>query len=396
MKLLFQTAAAVGYMLLTSVGPVIAQETGQRQEEPNLQCLEQFDVTNDGDLLLLPVTLAGRRYVFVLDTGSDHTVYDRTLPLGRPQRTTTLKTLAGERTIELFDPPNASVGKLSLGGLGELVVGCDLHMTRLTTGHEIRGIIGMDFLSKYVVRINIAAGKVSFLRSANIGFGERLPILRTNGSPFAEVSVGGLDQPQRFLIDTGSIPFANMKKELVTTLAQRGKARKVGAALTLGLSGTDSNTRWLLDSLSVGKCEQRDVPLIESEQNVLGLGFWSGCIVTFDFPAGEMYLKKCDRLRRYSEVDVSGLHLLRIRGTVIVFSVDKNSPAAVSGLRPKDVILSIDNERLEHLSMFSLRRLLCSEGKRLSLTIARDKESVNVAMILGKVQVHHVEQEGRE
>jgi hypothetical protein len=67
-------------------------------------------------------------------------------------------------------------------------------------------------------------------------------------------------------------------------------------------------------------------------QNVLGLGFWSTCVVTFDFPNDVMYLKKNEHWRRQNDVDLSGLHLVRVDGKVVVFSIDKPTPDAATQL----------------------------------------------------------------
>ncbi len=388
----FQAAAIVTCLLSIHCSSALGQQTEQRKYG---DCLAEFDIAKDGDLPILPVKLDGRQYSFVLDTGSDFTVYDRSLLPSRPWRSVPVETLSGRKVIDVFDAPNASIGKLSLRHRS-LVPGTDLQMIRQLSGYDIRGIVGMDFLSKYVIQLDIAAGKVIFSDSATGDLGQRLPIRNQEDGRFVDVSVSGLEQPQRFLIDTGSTPFANMKKELVRDLAERGKAKSVGAALTVGLSGTDTITRWFLDSLKVGDCEHRNVTLVGSAQNVLGLGFWSTCVVTFDFPNGVLYLKNNEHWRRQDDVDLSGLHLVRVDGKVVVLSIDEDSPAAVSGLRPRDMILRLDGTGTDQLSMFSIRRRLCSRATRVKMAVARADKSMDVTLALGTLQADRAEKVERQ
>jgi len=389
MKPLFQTLGAVFVAaMLTTATWLPAQDLGQAAKAPEPP-LEQFAVANDGDAVLLPVIFEGKKQLFLLDTGSVLTWYDSSL-LGRPRQKTTVETTSGNKSTEMFDSPNAMVGKLNLRA-GAFVLGGDLRMLRLVSGHEINGIIGMDFLSKYVVQIDVDSGIVSFLPSASKVLGDRLPIFLQKEGPCIEVSVPGLGRPEKFLIDTGSMYFGNMKKELLEALAKGGKARKVGGSLTAGLGGTEANGKWLVESLSVAGLEHRHIVMTQTRDNLLGLGFWSRYVVTFDFPKGVMYLKKSNRACRPNDLDMSGLHILRVEGKTVVHSVDDGSPAAVSGISPNDVLVSIAGDKTDQLSMFALRRRLCCEGKELRITIMRGEETIEVTTVLGKLGSSSIE-----
>jgi hypothetical protein len=381
MKLFFKTSGAVlASALLLTANWVAAQESSQAthvQQSP----VEQFSVANDGDVLLLPVTFEGKTFLFALDTGSFLTVYDSSLLLGQPRQRTRVETASGDKLIELFDSPNATVGKLSLRA-GSFVLRSDLSLFRQVSGHDISGILGMDFLSRYIVQIDFDSGKLSFLHSASEELGERLPIYRQKEGPCINVDVPGLGRSEKFLIDTGSTTFGNMKKGPLETLAEGAKAKKVNWTLTAGLAGVKAQGKWLVECLSVAGVQHRDVVLLETGDNLLGLGFWSRYIVTFDFPNGMMYLKRSKRPFQPNDLDMSGLHILRVNGKTVVHSVDEGSPAAASGIRPNDIIMSIAGDSAEQLSMLALRRLLCSDGKELSITIMRGKDMIEATNVL--------------
>ena len=206
------------------------------QEAPRA-ALEQFTVEKNGDILLLPVIFAGKTHQFVLDTGSALTVYDSSFSLGGPIKSTLVETASGNKKIEMFRSPNAQLGNLGLR-VGELVLADDFNLLRQVSGHEIRGAIGMDFLKGKVVQIDINSGKVLIMSQATENLGERIPIFFEWEGPCIEVNLPGLKRPEKFLIDTGTAKFGNMKKELLEMLAREGKGRKVGTTLAAGMAGS--------------------------------------------------------------------------------------------------------------------------------------------------------------
>jgi hypothetical protein len=382
MKLMVLDAGTASlFALLVTAASVATQDSRQLVDAP--LPLEQFAVASDGDVLLLPVTFGEKKYLFVLDTGSAITVYDTSLPLGKPKGKAEVETSNGNTIAELFDAPDASVGGLSLR-VGPHVLGADLSRLRQVTGHEIAGILGMDFLGKYVVQIDFDRGKVLFLRAAGPKSGQAVPFSRQKQGPQVKVDMPGLERPETFLVDTGSSGYGRLKKELAEGLAKEGNAKKVGDGLTVTLSETMPHRKWQVEYLSLGGFRHRDAVLAESQDNILGLGYWSRYVVTFDFPNSMMYLKRGNAFDRPPDLDRSGLHLLRVQGETVVHSVDAGSPAAVSGVRPNDVIVKIAGERADQSRLFTLRRHLCSDSKELQVAIRRGKVQSEVTITLGE------------
>ena|SRR5579883_1527512 len=382
MKLLFRSVGAVFAATVLLTATWVAAQSRGREAEGHESPLEEFAVASDGDILLVPVTFEGNRHLFALDTGAVITMYDSELPLGSPKKRATIETTSDTRTVEMFDSPNASLGNLNLRA-GPLVLASDLTLLRQVSGLEIRGIIGMDFLSKYVVQVDFENGRVRFFHSAPEHAGDRIPVSFQRNVPCIEAYLPSLQRRETFMIDTGSTYFGNMKQELLDVIARSGKARRIGDALTAGLSGTEADGEWLVKSISVGKFESRDVVMTQTKANLLGLGFWSRFVVTFDFPNGAMYLKKSKRPRPPNDLNMSGLHVLRIGGKTVVQSVDEGTAAARAGIKPDDVLVTVDGDRADQLSMFALRRRFCSEGKELHLTVSRAGKTIQATTILG-------------
>ncbi len=110
-----------------------------------------FDTGKDGRLLLVTVHWDGEPLIFVLDTGAQMTCFDSSLKtrLGNPVGRVSLQTSAGLLDTEKFSCPDATVGGLALDGI-ETVLCTDLQPIRHAVGKNIRGILGADFLRRFV------------------------------------------------------------------------------------------------------------------------------------------------------------------------------------------------------------------------------------------------------
>src|SRR5262245_30162814 len=98
-------------LCLLLVLPVVAPA-----EAPPNDVLEEFEIGTDEGPILLPVTIAGKQYPFLLDTGCAHCGYDRSLKefMGKEVEKRTLRTPAGPVETAFFLPPDAHLGSLPL------------------------------------------------------------------------------------------------------------------------------------------------------------------------------------------------------------------------------------------------------------------------------------------
>lgn len=114
--------------------------------------------------------------------------------------------------------------------------------------------------------------------------------------------------------------------------------------------------------------------------NMIGLGFLSRFLVTVDFPKGVMYLKKGRRFNEPDYWDRTGLHLIRTGGKTVIHSVDKESPAATSGLRPGDAVDRIAGTAADKNSLFQLRRILSTADKQVRVTVQRGDQRIEAIL----------------
>ena len=143
-----------------------ANEPESTSDTPaNQKVLAKFKIAKGGDPILLPVTFKEKEYLFLLDTGSSHTAFDTSFKheLGEVKRVKKGLTAGNPIMAEFVNAPEALLGPLNLKECGE--VAClDIQMISLVLGRKVSGIIGMNFLKKYVVQINYDKRTLSFLQ----------------------------------------------------------------------------------------------------------------------------------------------------------------------------------------------------------------------------------------
>lgn len=340
--------------------------------------LERFKVATDGDLLLLPIDLKGKRYWFALDTGASIGLYDTSFRpmLGDPVKSERIRGPGEYVTVPVFRSLEGKVGKLSLPTDSECFC-IDFAKVREIGGQEVYGCLGMDFLRKHVFRIDFDRGELTFLAKVGSNAGERIPIVFQGNDPYVMMEIRGLVGKNRFHVDTGCSGFisGHLREKSFETLNKLGVIRLDSPIHHETWVGKRIERIGYVNSVSLRGFVHDDLIFTESNHDVLGLGYLSRYVITFDFPNSAMYLKKGLRFNRPDARNRSGLVIRRIKGSIQVVSVDKDSPSAKAGILPKDVLLSIDDINSSEISLFSIVRLFCEKNKKYRLLIRRgDKE----------------------
>jgi hypothetical protein len=353
--------------------------------------LERFPIARDGCPLIVPVTIRGKDYPFLLDTGADVVVCDTSLrpllgaPLGKVKCTT-----AGDKTnLEVFAPPEAFLGKLQVSK-DEAVPAFDFRKIREALGQDVRGILGMNFLRDYVVTLDFDHEAVSLRRQVGdtSTLGQAIPMSLRGGVPSVFLDFQVIHKLNPFLLDTGAITTDSglLNGDLFRALA---KAGKLGDAWPGGCGVTASGKKdlritALVREVSVGPFHHRNLLFSgAAERNVLGLNYLSRSMVTFDFPSSTLYLQPGVRFNApLDQPNRSGLGLLRVEGATVITGVEKNSPAEQAGIKVKDILLSVADLPADRGSLHPVHNLLRCEGGTVAVKYRRGKEEREVSLRL--------------
>ena len=366
--------------------------------------LAQFKIPEAGDPILLPVNFEGTEYLFKLDTASSHTVFDTSLKdnLGKAIKAVKVRTAAGPIKGELFHAPDAFLGPLNLKDCRRIGV-IDIDPGSPVGQKKYHGIIGMNFLNKYVVQIDSAKGLLSFLESEpdrgifsflwpkknkHPEWGQEIRIEHKFGSPIPYIK-GNVDGNKvTFMVDTGyvvhidspDLPVSDTTGELEGKLFKASPSKiqyeKKQTRRTPGKTGTSSESinSAVFARLSIGTLQYKDVIFDQSRKSNLGMPFLSRHLVTFDFPNHRMYLKKSKYSDKpscfYISLAEPGFVMRRKNDDIFVSSVDPNSTAYKKGVRQDDIIFRINDTDVRPYALVELVELFHQLDKEEIQTIS--------------------------
>jgi len=359
--------------------------------------IAEFELDPCAEAIYVPVECCGDTLLFLLDTGASICVFDRSLQswLGTPLGRDYAFTPGGMQAVELFRPPQATVGGRRLDP-DEPVMCADLLMLQVGLGADVRGILGMSFLEDMALELDADAHRVRLLRSPTAesegkGWPMRLD-LDPHGAPTVTFVVGDTTKWTPTL-DTGCGFTGIIEYRLCEELLDSGVLREIGSTEQWSLSRSDPARLVVLDSLAVGPFVERDLNLVRSESSALGLPFLLDYKVTMDFPERTLYLERSHTGQTAASGNPAGLAMVRRNGELVVASVAPDSPAELAGVRPGDVILEIQGQLAGAMPVpCAEEKLLVADRDTLKLLVWRDGDTVAVPLDLtrrhGTAPVH--------
>ncbi len=335
----------------------------------------KFDTGKDGRFLLVTVHWDDEPLIFILDTGAQMTCFDSSLKtrLGDPVRRVSLQTSAGLLDTEVFACPDATVGGLTLDDV-ETVLCTDLQPIRYAVGEDIRGILGVDFLRRFIVTIDFDRGRVYLSEPSTsdaVAGKAWVPMhIDETGRPHLSATVGGTENAT-VLVDTGT-SGGTVNRDLYDVLVRKSKIATCDANLGLTVGGSYRQSFGYLSELQIGQFRLGSMKVARHFEDSIGLDWLSRFQVSLDFPNRRIMLKKGNRFDEPFTRARCGMAVVVVDGRKIVVSVDLNSPANAAGLLRGDELVAIGSEQADELDMFDVSKALTAEvGKPVAVTIRR-------------------------
>ena len=333
--------------------------------------IETFEISRHPDIPVVPVTIGKKQYKFFVDTGCTEAVIDEELaPLFR--RAPVDVTLNGQPGIPQYLLHDASVGESKLPLTG-LAAATDLSLLRAVSGHDVQGVIGMDFLKSYVVQIDFDAARLSLLKQIprSPGASFRLAV-DERGVPLLFVEIEP-DDEILFIVDTGSKGSAlTFSRHRFDELVSAGRLEVLGKPTpSTTFEGESKRRSGRLNAVKLSQFQHENISVAESDGNKLGIDLLSRYRVTFDFPNNRMYLKPGQQFDRKEEFGRSGAVLVRVDGKIRIHQVEQQSSAEQAGIRRGDEVFSVNGEPATSLSLAEIRENFRTVGQNVKLEIRR-------------------------
>ncbi|RPJ53958.1 MAG: PDZ domain-containing protein [Acidobacteria bacterium] len=276
------------------------------------------------------------------------------------------------------------------------------------TGRRADGLIGKDFLDRFVFEIDYANRTMSVYDPSfkyTGGAGVSLPITLAEG-PIIEalISVPGRDPIRcRLLVDapfTGSLTFARpfIEKNRLLDAAKELTPKLLKTALR-GVGGESVMYMGRVQSLKVGPysfekpvagfCLAEGGTLARSDiDGLLGAEILRRFRVIFDFPHLRMILEPAEGLTDAFESDMSGLEIRSVAPELKTFTVRRvyeGTPAAEAGVRVGDSITVINGWPVQDFTLPEIRQILRVPGREIRMRVLRGQEQKVVSFVLRRL-----------
>jgi hypothetical protein len=391
------------WLTLCMIGLCVASAFAEAAPSKPGKKLCEFDIGKQSHApLIVPITLEGKTYRFLIDTDVAMTLFHETHRplLGKPKQSVEMTIRGKKQVSHIYYAPEAKMGEIELL-YGGPVLCMDLTAQREALGVKIDGVIGTILLRRYVMQIDPDAGRLRFYESTfgeRPEWGERVRLIGDKQGRvmlpvfLPQVEGKGDDQPNvtALLLDTGFFETAQFATNIfehfataqprfskpVTTMIDDGS----GALATLTMRGLSFQTAGK-NSRAMGY-EQLVVSKAR-HGNRLGLPWIRRHIATIDFLNTCMYLKKAKGFAAPDEIDMSGLTLSGTTDGIAVTHVAAESAGAKAGLKVGDVILKVSGKRIRAAHLPSLRNLLRSKaGAKYELVFRRGKKGFKTTIQL--------------
>lgn len=261
------------------------------------------------------------------------------------------------------------------------------------TGMPIHGLIGYEFFSSFLVRINYSSGSVIVYPKDThyiMKKGYRIPITVEENKPYLTTELSlkpGTKTKVKLIIDTGAGHPLSMEtnKGIPFEVPQK----KIHANLGVGLSGKIDGYIARVSALRIGKFVLKDVltsfpdydhvgAKIRSfnRNGNIGNGVLKKFDIVFDYNRESLYIRPNGNYKEPFEHDMSGLEFISAGENykqIIITRVEPGSAGAEAGLQEGDEILSINLKSVADMSIDEIDSLFKSQNERSFLILIRRK-----------------------
>ncbi|MBN2564134.1 MAG: aspartyl protease family protein, partial [Candidatus Eisenbacteria bacterium] len=353
--------------------------------------------------LFLPVTIDRRESLWVLDTGASMSVIDRAYAeaLGLDIS----GEIKGEGAGNTVNVAFTSLPSFSVDGIAfssqRLAVIDVAPLFQMTYGLDVVGILGYDFLSRFVTRVDYANERLTFYDPSTFayeGSGAVLDAPLSDNLFSVEATVDGV-HGGKWMVDLGAggvtfhAPYAREHD-----LGQRPGVYGIG----FGAGGRISHYFSRFESIEFGGNVVND-PVISvagvdgevagafaagEKTGNLGNTLFRHFVLYLDYGDQQIIVERGDDFDKEFPWDRSGLQLWRPEGDITeVLYVSPGTPAEEAGFEEGDTVLTINGVALEHFSgLVTIRSMLReSVGTEYVFGILRDGAPRELTLVLREV-----------
>lgn len=353
----------------------------------------------EGNHLYIPVTIDCKERYWILDTGAAMSVIglEYAAELGLESQ----GDLKGAGAGGTVDISFTTLPSFSISGIEfneQTVAAIDLKELNRMLDVEAAGILGFDFLSRFVTRVDYANELVSFYDPETFeytGEGHELDV-HFKDNVFRVKATLEDEYTGTWLFDLGA---SSINLDGVYALKNRFTERKGVLGMGRGAGNSFINKKvkcekidfagYTLDNQTVSfTTGATDTVFTADNIGILGNTLFRNFVVYCDYLDERVILEKGDNFNKEFPANHSGLQIIRgENGGYEVQYVSEDTPADKAGFRIGDVLKSINGVDVEYFNgITAIRDLLKSKpGTKYSFTINRDGRDKDLELKLAKL-----------
>ncbi|GAB1403430.1 MAG: PDZ domain-containing protein [Lentimicrobiaceae bacterium] len=272
-------------------------------------------------------------------------------------------------------------------------------------GTRVHGLIGMENFKDLMVTISYDRNTLRFERPEAFKIKNKtqiIPVVITRGKPYIPVRIA-LDNVHIkdlwLLIDSGANhPLLLENDSLDGFVPGESLNAVIGKGLAGVIPGSFARVGWLMlgnfrlddivtsftDEYMPGNFFNR-----QKRHGTLGAGALARFVVTFDYTNSRILLRKGQKFKQPFEYNMSGLNFRSFGAGFNIFEVSEvisGSPGDEAGIKPGDILMSVDEKYTFMLNMGELNNLLSDRpGKTVKLGITRNGKRMNFKIKLRRL-----------
>jgi hypothetical protein len=330
-------------------------------------------------------------FQFLLDTGGGGSLFERAMA-----DRLSLKQERGEASVSGNSALSVGVIPKASVEVGPVKFESRLITTSFTTlepifGRKLEGILGGDFMSRYVVEFDYEQKRMrlydiaTYLPDKTV---EALPLSFSDNIPYVNLKVtlpNGKSVAGEFLVDSGGGGMAIHVFQQIVDREKLFENLKTLDETGFGIGGTTDRRTARGEILTIGKYRLSGPTVTISPDaanakakpgsvGLVGMEVLGRFRIVFDYSRKSMYLHPGRSLHDRFIYDSTGL---RLRASSHPFSppfvsgVRAGSPAEIAGIKVGDVVDKIDRVSTRSMSLDEVRRKLRMLDQKFSLTVNR-------------------------
>lgn len=361
-------AAAVFAMTCTWLVVGMADDRAPEAGAVGTQQRNEVSIPRGGDFIVVPVRFPDRTCLFLVDTGKPFgiCVDDRH------------RDLLGDR-IESTADANYCLSKAPCYPLQSFFIGefefefhaicSDLKSLQQDTGYDIDGILGAYFVAAFpAMQIDFDRGRLS-MTFERMHEGAKLAFV--DGGHAIEATLGQSNVPMQFLIDTGSRTSLKLNSKVYDQLVKSGDIHPARNEFSADFSGQHDYGR--ISAIRMAGMTIQDIGVRRGDRNSVGLELLSRLRVKMDYMTDFFSLAPGARLNQPDTAPWAGLQVRKVAGNFVVSQLMHHGPADVAGLRTEHILLSIGDQKLNHLSVFEVENHDAWNAARVQIRFRRGR-----------------------